>query len=138
MAYLSKYKKMLLLFFYTGVQLLVVAAPVDSSLCVKMKWGKFNYLNDVSQTIIVERKRAIQIETNQANKQVTKFKIKWLTNCSYQMKLVWSNRRAIRKNYGSTSTVIINKVGPLFYEYSCVCVTSSDTEKSKGVMYVTQ
>jgi hypothetical protein len=73
MAYLFKHKKMLLLLFFTGLHLLLIAAKADSSLCVKMKWEKFNYLNDVSQTIIVERQRAIQIETNQANKEVTKF-----------------------------------------------------------------
>lgn len=136
MEYLFKYKRTLMLLYLTGVQLLLVAAPADSTLCVKMKWGKFNYSNSLSQTIIVERKRSIQIETNQATKQVTKLKVKWVSNCSYQIKQVWSNSKASRKNNGAWSTVIINKVGPLYYEYSCVCPNASDMKKSEGVMYL--
>lgn len=136
MAYLFKYKSTLMLFYFIGVQLLLVAAPADSTLCVKMKWGKFNYSNSLSQTIIVERKRSIQIETNQATQQVTKLKVKWISNCSYQIKQVWSNSKANRKNNGAWSTVVINKVGPLYYEYSCVCPNASDVKKSEGVMYL--
>jgi len=136
MEFLFRYKRTLMLLYFTGVQLLLFAAPSDSTLCVKMKWGKFNYSNHLSQTIIVERKRSIQIETNQATQQVTKLKVKWLSNCSYQIKQVWSNSKANRKNNGALSTVIINKVGPLYYEYSCVCPNASDMKKSEGVMYV--
>jgi hypothetical protein len=138
MANLFKYKKTLLLFFFTGVQLLLMAAPADSTLCIKMKWGKFNYSNDLSQTIIVERKRSIQIETNLVTQQITKLKVKWISNCSYEIKQIWSNSKAIRKNNGSWTTVIINKVGPLYYEYSCVCDNATDVKNSKGVMYVTK
>ena len=136
MAYLFKYKRTLMLLYFTGVQLLLVAAPADSTLCVKMKWGKFNYKNDLSQTIIVERKRSMQIETNQATKKVIKLKVKWISNCSYNIKQVWSNSKASRKNNGGWATVVINKVGPLYYEYSCVCPYASDVKKSEGVMYV--
>lgn len=138
MVYLSKHKKWLSALLFTGFQCMSVMAITDSTECQRMKKGRFNYSNELSQTILVERNRTRQIETNTATSQIVKYSIKWLSDCSYQIKQVWSNKRLQRKNNGATTLVMINKTGPMYYEYSCVCTSVADREKSKGVMYLQQ
>jgi len=136
MEFLSKYPKYIFLFLIGCFLQFKSTAQVDSSGCSRMKRGLFNFSNNVSQTIVVQRKKKQQIETNRSTGVVTTFKITWLSACSYQLKQAWSNSKAQRKSNGVSTVVVIGKTGPLFYEYSCVCNNAADIEKSKGVMFV--
>ncbi|MEX0635575.1 MAG: hypothetical protein WD135_02320 [Ferruginibacter sp.] len=81
-----------------------------------MKRLLFNFRNNVSQTIVVERKNKHQIDTNLSTGMITKFRVKWLWACSYQLVQIWSNNKTQRKINGTSTIVVIGKTGPLFYE----------------------
>ena len=64
-------------------------AQVDSEGCVKFRTGRFVYLNDSSQTVVVKRTANKQEEKNEQTNVVTKFKIKWINSCEYELTQTW-------------------------------------------------
>ena len=111
--------------FYSNAQL-------DSTSCAKFKTGRFVYLNDSSQTVIVKRTAKKQEERNEQTKEITKFRIKWINSCEYELTQTWSNSKKQRKYNKGVSTIRITKLYEEGYEYTCVC--KDDSYKNKGTI----
>ena len=108
------------------------SAQLDSVTCAKFRTGRFVYLNDSSQTVIVKRTAKKQEEKNEQTNVVTKFKIKWINNCEYELTQTWSNSKAQRKHNKGVSTVRITKLYDEGYDYSCAC--KDDSNKIQGTI----
>ena len=122
---------LIFIFFFSGA----VFAQADSSLCAQFKTGVFAYRNDSSNAVLIKRSATRQEELIKKSGIVTKFKIRWVTACSYEIKQVWSNSKTRRKANGSTTTVVITNAGKDQYEYSCACNPADDGRKSGGTVY---
>lgn len=111
-------------------------AQTDSLNCAAFKTGKFYYKEDSSkQTIKIKRTSNKQEETNTVTGVVIKYRIKWTSPCSYELKQLWSSSKATRKLSGNESKVIISKTGVYFYDYSCACKNPEDAKKYSGTVY---
>jgi hypothetical protein len=85
------------------------SAQLDPSLCAGFRTGTFAYRNDSSNAVLIKRTHHQQEERIKKTGVVTRFKIKWLSPCSYEIKQVWSNSRKIRKNDGAVTQVMITQ-----------------------------
>ena len=101
-------------------------AQVDSAACIKFRTGRFVYLDDSLQTIIVKRTENKQEERNEKTGEVTKFKIKWVGNCEYELIQTWSNSKKKRKFNKAVSRVKVVKLYDEGYDYSCACKDGSN------------
>lgn len=110
-------------------------AQQDTAQCTQFKTGNFVYRDDSLNAVLIKRKANRQEETVTKKGVITKFKIKWLTDCSYEIKQLWSNSKARRKGNGSTTIVFITKTGKDFYEYSCACKDLEKSNKNHGIAY---
>ncbi len=122
---------LLLLSFFLAV---AASAQTDSKACASFHRGDFTYTNDAGQLVYLKRSGRIQTETIKENKTVTRLKIRWISDCTYEIKQVWSNSKALRKNNGSTTVVNISNVAKYSYEFSCECKGSSGPDR-KGIVY---
>jgi hypothetical protein len=110
-------------------------AQLDSTDCSQFKTGVFAYRDDSSNAVLVKRTANLQEERIKKSGLVTRFKIRWLSTCSYEMTQVWSNRKAERKNNGATTIVIITGLKKDHYEYSCGCKELAAGKQNQGKMY---
>ena len=102
--------------------------------CSNFKVGKFIYTDSAKNTISVTRKKNKQIEFDIKNKITTKLKIKWISDCEYQLTQTWSSSKAKRKQGPSPRTiVIIHTYENNRYEYTCKC-TYGDPNAFLGTM----
>lgn len=110
-------------------------AQIDSLKCNLVHTGTFAYRNDSLQSILIVRKKNRQEEHNKATNTLTKYRVKWLTGCSYRLKQTWSNSRQQRKQNGSTSVVVINRADKDGYQFTCRCENETDRAKYSGIVY---
>ena len=110
-------------------------AQEDTAQCTQFKTGNFVYRDDSLNAVLIKRKANRQEEAVTKTGVITKFKIKWITDCSYEIKQVWSNSKARRKGNGSRTIVFITKTGKDFYEYSCACKDLENSKKNHGIAY---
>jgi len=110
-------------------------AQQDTAQCLQFKTGVFAYRDDSSNAVLIRRTANRQEETIKKSGITTKFKINWLSNCSYEIKQVWSNSKARRKGNGTTTIVYITRTGKDFYEYSCACKDLEKSNNSHGIVY---
>ena len=110
-------------------------AQLEPVRCAQVKNGVFVYRNDSSNAVLVKRTGGLQEERIKKSGIVTRFKIRWQGDCSYEMTQVWSNHKARRKNNGSITIVTITNVRQDGYEYSCGCPELTGAQKSRGIMY---
>ena len=90
--------------------------------CAAFKTGEFAYRDSANNIIHVTRKGGRQQESDKKNKIVTKFKLKWISECEYELKQIWSNSKAKRKQNRSVYKIVITKSnGNDSYEYNCGC-----------------
>jgi hypothetical protein len=106
-------------------------APED---CNKFKTGKFAYVNDSSETVIIRRTLKRQEERNQKTNTVTKFKIRWTSICGYELTQTWSNSRAGRKFNRGVRRVQITRVNDQGYDYSCACKDKNEAARNSGTI----
>jgi hypothetical protein len=101
--------------------------------CGAFKTGEFAYRDSANNLIHVTRKGGRQQENDKKKGIVTKFKIKWITECEYELTQIWSNSKVKRKQNRSVTKVVITKSnGNDSYEYNCGC---KDREiKNAGMM----
>ncbi len=128
---MKKYVLFLLSLFLS----VTIFAQADSSSCAKFKKGLFTYRDDSTGTIILKRTAKRQEETNKKTGVIVKFRLRWVSSCSYELKQLWSNSKALRKNNGGVSLIIISKAGSNQYEYTCDCKTAADIKSNSGVVY---
>jgi len=109
----------------------------NTSACSTFKLGKFSYFDSLSHTIFVKRKKNRQFEFDSYTKVKSMSKIWWISDCSYGLKLLWSDSKKERKkDMGSETIVVITKIigNNEAYEYSCGCADSTIRLKSTGIM----
>jgi outer membrane lipoprotein-sorting protein len=110
----------------------VIFAQADTVACTRYHTGFFSYTDTSGNMVIVQRKKNYQYEKNTVTKVKTQDKIKWLNSCTYEITIVSTNSRAVKKYKYSTTKVSITKVdGNNGYAYSCAC---NNQEKNKGYM----
>lgn len=82
-------KKMLL--FFTFVMLVSCNKKANGDECLKFHTGKFRYLDDNFKGVIIERNDSVQRETKQSANRYFEGRIKWLSDCEYEITLQKSN-----------------------------------------------
>jgi hypothetical protein len=102
--------------------------------CAVFKTGKFTYKDDSSRTVIVTRTNKRQVEVTKELGITTKLKVKWVDDCSYELKQLWSSDKAKRKHPGGPTVVIITKTNSDGYDYTCVCRDTTLQNKNSGTM----
>jgi hypothetical protein len=112
-----------------------LSAQLEPVRCLQVKNGIFVYRDDSSNAILVKRTGNLQEERIKKSGIVTRFKIRWQSDCSYEMTQVWSNHKTRRKNNGSITIVTITNVRQDGYEYSCGCTEPAGAQKNRGIMY---
>jgi hypothetical protein len=126
-------KKIFLLVFFFLLTIFCFAQTGQTE-CGAFKTGKFMYRDSTGNIITVTRKNKTQIEVDAKNNITTKFKVKWTSDCEYQLAQVWSNSKAKRKQNKRVSRVVITKTnGTDNYEYDCGC-TDLSIKGSAGTM----
>ena len=114
-------KKIFLLAFFF-LPAVFCFAQTGQTECSAFKTGKFMYRDSTGNIITVTRKNKTQKEVDAKNNIITKFKVKWTTDCEYQLTQVWSNSKAKRKQNKRVSRVVITKTnGNESYDYDCGC-----------------
>ena len=126
-----------------GIILLVLLslpafAQPDAAACGNFKKGKFVYRNDSAETVIITRTGRQQEEHNKTKDVLTKFKVKWLSDCSYQLKQVWSNSKKQRKNNGAITVVTMDAVHEDGYEFHCDCKGGDGTGNNGKVFRLSE
>jgi hypothetical protein len=126
-------KKALLTSFLILISFFVHAYGFNDSTCLNFHKGKFYYYDSLNNRVIVIRKKRKQIEYNEGTGVKTTLKIKWISDCEYTLKQIWTNSKSWRKyNYG-VSTTFMKPIDEKTYEYNCGC---KDEKKKalKGLM----
>jgi hypothetical protein len=94
----------------------------DSTDCLQYHRGKFSYTDSLGNLVLVDRKKKYQYEKNQVTKVKTQDRIKWISPCQYELTLVSTNSKSLRKyKYTVTTTNISKPLGEAGYEYTCNC-----------------
>ena len=112
----------------------VANAQADSATCTGFRKGSFAYRNDSLGLIHINRTGKKQEEINKEKGIITKFKIKWLDDCSYEIKQLWSNSKEQRKQNGSRTKVIITSASKDSYQFTCVCPNEEDKKRNAGTI----
>jgi hypothetical protein len=128
-------KKILLLLLPLFCNSFLFAQPTSSD-CLQFHTGKFSYFDSSNNTIFVTRKKNRQEEYNHQTKVKTVLKIKWISDCSYQITQTWSNSKQQRKSSGTYTIVNITKIigNGDGYEYSCTCEDPNIKLRNSGIM----
>jgi hypothetical protein len=127
-------KKMFLivLFFFPVI---LCFSQTGQTGCSAFKTGKFMYHDSTNNIIMVTRKGKRQTEYDAKNDITTKLKLKWISDCEYQLTQIWSNSKAKRKQNKTVSRVMITKVNSNdSYDYDCGCKDPAIKMSSKGTM----
>ena len=111
-----------------------VSAQVDTSLCLSFHRGNFTYTNDSGHTVYLKRNGRMQQENIRETGIVTRLKLRWISACSYEIKQVWSNSKALRRNNGASTVVHITSAAKYSYEFACNCKGVEALHK-KGIVY---
>lgn len=126
-------KKTLLFVWFVCSTLFAQKAVASDTTCINFHKGKFYYLDSLNNKVLVFRKNKKQIEYNEATTVTTVLRIKWITECEYTLKQIWSDSKAERKYNNRTSTTIMKLIDENSYEYNCGCKV--EMEKAiKGIM----
>ena len=113
----------------------VAFANKDSIACSIFKEGRFAYRNSSAEAVVIIRKGKWQEEHNKNQQVITKFKVRWLSACSYELTQTWSNSKAQRKENNTVTTVIITALSKDEYQYTCACKDPEDRRKNTGIVY---
>ena len=106
------------------------------STCAQYHTGKFVYTDSTGTLIRIKRTKNFQTEYNDSKEVWVNCRIKWISDCEYQLKQVGTNSKSKRKNNHGVNRVVISKrKGPNEYEYECFCsCKDSEIPKEKGTM----
>ncbi|HMJ45897.1 MAG TPA: hypothetical protein VK498_01120 [Ferruginibacter sp.] len=123
-----------IIFVFTCILVASTALAQEDS-CLHFRTGKFSYMDDSSHRIIMKRTNHKQEERDEVSGTLTKFKVKWISGCEYQLTQVWSNSRKKRKQNHAVINVLITRVYGKMYEFTCAC-NSPGIEKKKGKVFM--
>jgi hypothetical protein len=103
----------LLLFLVTSL-----AWTRDELNCKQFKTGKFTLTEkERAGTYIVDRDQSFQTETDVAKGVTIRFKVTWLSDCTYQLTIVEGQDEAMNSYRGKTLTVRILETYPDGYKF---------------------
>ncbi|MGL4597480.1 MAG: hypothetical protein ACRCYO_08135 [Bacteroidia bacterium] len=128
---MNLFKKLLLA---VGLVLFAQTAFAQNSDCQKFHAGKFK-LNDMPG-IVVERDSLYQIERDPKTGHYAKYKITWIDDCTYVLKLIKTNDKTQRKGnrqIGDLQVKIIAVEGDV-YTYSATSLKRKELPPIKGKM----
>lgn len=109
-------KKTLLLLFLLYSQSLLA----QQSGCADFRVGTFQYL-DSNDIITIHRTEKRQVEISTLTKVKTVFRIKWTSDCTYELKQIWSDEKQQRKFNGGKREVNIARTDKDGYEFTGAC-----------------
>ena len=112
-------KKMLISLF-----LLIAASAfgqTDNAECRKFRSGSFYYVNETGDTVHITRNGRRQQERNMKTKVLTKFRMNWTSDCSYELLQTWSNSRKMREYNGTVTRITMTVRNGSSYNYTCAC-----------------
>ncbi len=122
------------LIFASVLLFLSVGSYSQDNNCLQYHKGKFTYTDSANNVILVKRKKKFQVETNQTTGVWINFRIKWISDCEYELEQVGTNSKARKKyNHGISTSIISKPLGDAGYEYTCAC-KDPGTTKITGVM----
>jgi hypothetical protein len=103
--------------------------PTDCSL---FKTGNFAYRDSSTNSIWeIKRTKKKQLEKNNITGVVIKQKIRWVSDCEYELTQIWSNKKEWRKGNFRSRIYTIISVSENIYSFSCDC---SDKIKIQGTV----
>lgn len=92
--------------------------------CKSFRTGDYLYTDSSTNTWELKRTKNHQTERNKRNGEVIKFKIRWISDCEYQLTQTWTNIRDRRKwNRANFSYRIVSSTDNS-YSYNCACKDS--------------
>jgi hypothetical protein len=126
-----------ILFAIVGLMFAFACKAQDKSIdCSNVVQGKFYYIQDsTNHKVIIERRKKKQMETNETTGETTTFKITWTSNCSYQLKQIWSNKKERRKKPYGNSEITITEASESGYTSTCNCLTSAEVKPKSIKVY---
>ena len=107
-------------------------SQIDSPGCSLFKTGNFAY-RDSGTSIIWEitRTKKKQVEKNNLTGVVIKQKIRWVSDCEYELTHIWTNKKDWRKGNFKSRIYKITSVNENIYNFSCDC---NDTLQIHGTV----
>ena len=106
--------------FLTLLFLIVLKLSVGQSInsdCNSFKTGTFTYQSERYNSVIIKRTERKQTEFDPKDNIKIKYKIRWTSNCEYEIIQVWSNNQEVKRMNGSIIKVKMTNVYANSYEY---------------------
>ena len=128
-------KKMVSLFAIL-ISLESFAGSVSDS-CHHFKTGKFSYTDSAGVVTSIERTKKQQTEVNIKTGLLTRSKIRWVGECTYELTQTWANRKEQRKYNGNKLIIRITGFHGNSYEYTCVCGEQGKSPAISGTVVKT-
>ena len=108
---------------------------VDSISCAEYHLGQFAFIDSTSDStfdvILVNRQKKYQFETNIKTNEKATYRIKWVSDCVFELKFVYASTKFYRRgmNNRNDKITIIKKIKNLGYNYrsECGCINSNVT-----------
>ena len=100
--------------------------------CEKFKIGKFKYIMPDSSVMFIQRDEKYQYEYYLGN--TTKYKIKWIDDCTYTLDILKSDADYVKNAKGEILTTNIYEVHEKYYKY--VCTINGKEFKMDGIIYL--
>lgn len=89
------YRYYLLAILFTLISCVTIKSEHD---CEKFKKGRFRSRSEFDNSVsIIHRTDSFQIESNSSTGDVLKAKIKWLSNCEYELEFISESSNAVNK-----------------------------------------
>jgi len=103
--------------------------------CAKFRTGRFQYI-DASKVVTVKRTKHVQEELIVNTGAKTRLHIRWVEDCVYDLRQVWTNNKEKRKMNGSVTRVKITKTYDNRYDYTCACRDSASINNNSGTIFI--
>jgi hypothetical protein len=107
-------------------------SQTNSPDCSLFKTGNFAYRDSSTNSVWeITRTKKKQLEKNNLTGVVIKQKIRWVSDCEYELTQIWTNKKEWRKDNFKSRIYKIIPVTENIYNFSCGC---SDNLKIQGTV----
>jgi hypothetical protein len=107
-------------------------SQTNSPVCSLFKTGNFAYRDSATNSIWeITRTKKKQLEKNNLTGTIIKNKIRWLSDCEYQLTQIWTNKKEWRKGNFKSRIYKIIPTAENIYNFSCDC---SNNTKIQGTV----
>jgi hypothetical protein len=130
--------KFVIVFTFLFLSKIAFSQKADSISCTEYHVGKFAYIDSTSDStfdvILVDRQKKYQFETNIKTNEKATYRIKWVSDCVYELEFVYASTKSYRKNRNNRNDkiTIIKKIKNLGYNYrnECDCLNANGTRNA--------